>query len=107
MPCTYPATEVIPKSASKSAFINHSKSNIQDSSQGIPTSGTFNLNSSIPQVNRMLRSDIKLTIFNWNGLEVLEKHRFLCENYWTVRKVQDEAIKKYHMITTFIGCALD
>ena len=52
-------------------------------------------------------NDIKLPIFNGNGLEDPEQHWFLCEVVWTVRQVQYEAIKKSQMITTFRGRALE
>ena len=47
----------------------------------------------------MVGNDIKLPIFNGNGLEDPEQHWFLCE---AVRHVQDEAIKKAQMITTIM-----
>ena len=52
-------------------------------------------------------NNTNLLIFNGNGLEDLEQHWFLCEVLWTVRQVQDEAIKKVQMITTPRGRALD
>ena len=55
----------------------------------------------------MVGNDMKLPIFNGNGLEDPKKHWFLCEVVWTMRQVQDEAIKKDQMITTLKGCALD
>ena len=55
----------------------------------------------------MFVSDIKLPILNGNGLEDLEKHWFLCEVVWTVKQVQEEAIKRAHMIVTFRVRALD
>ena len=55
----------------------------------------------------MVGNDIKLSIFHGNGLEDLEKHWFLCEVVWTMRQVQDEAIKKAQTITILRGCALD
>ena len=55
----------------------------------------------------MAEANIKLPIFNGNGLEDLEQHWFLCEAIWTVQQIQDENIKKAHMITTLRGHALD
>ena len=52
-------------------------------------------------------NDIKLPIFNGNGLEDPSHHWFLCEFVWTVRQVQDEAINKSHMTTMLRGHALD
>ena len=52
-------------------------------------------------------NDIKLLTFKGNGSEDPEKHWFLCEVVWTVRQVQDEAIKRSQMITTLGGSALD
>ena len=52
-------------------------------------------------------SDIKFPIFNGNWLEDLEQHWFMCEAVWIVQQVQDEAIKRAQMITTFRGHALD
>ena len=51
-------------------------------------------------------NDIKLLIFNGNGVEYPEQHWFLCESMWTIRQIQDEAIKKAQMITTIRGNAL-
>ena len=55
----------------------------------------------------MAGNDIKFLIFNGNGLEDLKKHWFLYEAIWTMRHVQDEAIKKGQTITTLSGHALD
>ena len=104
---TSPTTEVRPKSALKCGFVNHSNSNSRDSNKGVPTCRTFNSNFSIPQVNKMSGSDIKLPRFNGNGLEDPEQHWFLCEVVCIVRQVLDEAIKKAQMITTFRDHALD
>ena len=52
-------------------------------------------------------TNIKLSIFNGNVLEYLEKHWFLCEVVWTMRQVEDGAIKKPQLITTLRGHALD
>ena len=52
-------------------------------------------------------NDIKLEIFNGNGLEDPEQHWSLYEVVWIVQKVQDEAIKKYHMIMTLKGHVLN
>ena len=51
--------------------------------------------------------DIKLPIFNGNGLEDPEQHLFLCEAVWTVRQIQDENIKKAQMITTLRGLTFE
>ena len=55
----------------------------------------------------MVGNDIKLPIFNENGLEDPQKHCFLCEFVQTVRQVQNEAIKGAQMITTLRGRALE
>ena len=55
----------------------------------------------------MAGTDIKLSIFNLNGLEDPEKHWFLYEDIWTVQHVQDEDIKKAHMVTNLRGHVLD
>ena len=78
-PHTYPGTEIRPKSALKCPFIIYSNSNSQDSSQGVPPGGTFNSNSTIPQVNKTSRSDIKLPLFSGNGLEYPDQPWFLYE----------------------------
>ena len=54
----------------------------------------------------MVGDDIKLPIFNGNGLEDREQHWFLCEVVWTVRQIHDENIKKAQMITTLRGRTL-
>ena len=55
-------------------FLNHSNSNSQDIIQGVSNSGTFNSNSTIPQIKKMSGSDIKLPLFNGNGLEYPKHH---------------------------------
>ena len=47
----------------------------------------------------MAGDNIKLPIFNGNGLEDLEQYWFLCEAVCTVRQILDENIKKEHMMT--------
>ena len=61
----------------------------------------------MPKTNIMAGNDIKLLIFNGNGLEHLEKHWFLCEAIWTMRQVQDEATNRDQMIPTLRGPVLD
>ena len=51
--------------------------------------------------------DIKLPIFNGNGLEEQEQHLFMCDAVCTVRQIQDQNIKKAQMITTLWGHALE
>ena len=55
----------------------------------------------------MVGTDIKLPIFNGNGLEDPEQHWFLGDTVWIVRQIQDENIKKEQMITTLWGHVLD
>ena len=55
----------------------------------------------------MAWNDIELPMSNGNGLADPEKNWFLCQAMWTLRHVQDDAIKKAHMITTLRGHALD
>ena len=59
-----------------------SNTNAVNSKQGSPISQNF-----LPIVlatNTMDGADIKLPIFNGNGLEDPEQHWFLCEAMWTV-----------------------
>ena len=55
----------------------------------------------------MVGADIKLPIFNGNGLEDPEQHWFLCEVLWNLPHIQDENIKKEQMIMTLRGQVLD
>ena len=55
----------------------------------------------------MVGDDVKLPLFHGNGTEDIEKYWFLCEVVWTIKKVQDEDIKKGQLETTFRGQALD
>ena len=96
--------EVRFRNSSPSRFVNTTNNNSGNSGQGSPASQTFF--PRVPRVNIMAGNDIKLSIFNGNGLEHLEKHWFLCEAIWTVQPVQDEAIKKEHIITTLRGHVL-
>ena len=54
----------------------------------------------VPTTNMMVGADIKLPIFNGNGLEDPEQYWFLCEDVRIVRQIQDENIKKAQMIST-------
>ena len=100
-PCTSP--EVRSKNSSPSVFFNISNNNYGNSKKGSYASQTFY--PAVPRTNIMDGNDTKLPIFNANGLEDPEKHWFLCEVVWTRWQVQDEAIKKEHMITTPRGHA--
>ena len=88
-----------------SGFLYTSNTNCENSGQVSPTSQTFY--PTIPRSNIMVGNDIKFPIFNENGLEDPKKHWFLCEPLWTMRQVQDEAIKKVQMITSLMGRVLD
>ena len=55
----------------------------------------------------MAGNDIKLPIFNGNGLEDPEQHWFLCESVWTMQQVQYEVIKQAQMIIILRGHALE
>ena len=93
------------RNTSPSGFANPTNSNSRNSSRRDPSSGNFNLG--VPRINRMVGNDIKFPIFNGKELEDPEQHWFLGNVVWTVRHVQDEAIKKSQMITTIRGRALD
>ena len=54
-----------------------SNTNTVNSGQGSTTSQNFV--STVPTTNTMAGDDIKLPIFNGNGLEDPEQHWFLCE----------------------------
>ena len=84
--------EVRSKKSSPSRFVNTSNTNCGNNGQGSLTSQKICL--IVPRTNIMAGNDIKLLIFNENGLEYLEQHWFLCEVVWTMQLVQDEAIKK-------------
>ena len=101
--CTSP--EVRCRNSYPSGFVNQDNNTSGNIKQGIPTSQTFN--PTLPRTNKMVENDIKLSIFNGNGLEDPEQHWFLWESVWTVQQVQDEAIEKAQMITTLRGRALD
>ena len=63
----YNSPEVISRDLSPSAFINTSSTNIINSRQG--SSAIQHFVSTIPIVNTMDEANIKLPIFNGNGLE--------------------------------------
>ena len=46
----------------------------------------------------MVGVDIKLPIFNGNGLEDPKKNWFVFESVWTVQLIQDENIKRAQMV---------
>ena len=78
-PTTLPTSpKVRDRNSSSSGFFNQSNSSGENNIQRIPTSRV------VPRTNIMVRNDIKLPIFNENGLEDPEKHWFLCEVVWTV-----------------------
>ena len=55
---------------------------------------TWELEVSMREAYQFLdKNDIKLPMFNGNGLEDPEKQWFLIEVVWIVRQVQDEEIK--------------
>ena len=64
-PCRY--MEVISRNSSPSGFVNTTNNNRGNNRQGSLGSQTFFPN--VPGVNIMARNDIKLPIFNGNGLE--------------------------------------
>ena len=97
--------EVRSRDLSPSTSVNMSITNTINRGQGIPTIPNFV--PTVPLANTMAGADIKLPIFNGNGLEYPDKHCFLCDDVWTVRQIQDENIKKAQMITTLRGHALD
>ena len=74
-PRTFP--EVRSRNSSPSGFVNKSNNSHGNSGRGIPTIQI------VPRMNRITRNDIKLPIFNGNGLEDLEQHWFLCKAIWT------------------------
>ena len=65
--------------------VNTSNTNTINSVQGSSTSQNFV--STIPAVNTMAGADIKLPIFNGNGLEDREIHWFLSEAVGTMRQI--------------------
>ena len=64
--------EVISRDLYPSAFVNTSSTNIVNSGQGSSTSQNFV--TTVLAINTMDGSNIKLPIFNGNGLEDLEQH---------------------------------
>ena len=74
--------KVISRDLSPSVFVNTSSTNAINCRQGSLASQKFV--SNVPTVNTMAGSDIKLPIFNGNGLKDLEKNWFLYEVIWTM-----------------------
>ena len=74
--------EVRSRNSSLSGFVNTSNTNAMSSRQGSLASQIFC--PTVIGVNIMARNDIKLPIFNGNGLEYSCQHWFLCESMWTV-----------------------
>ena len=91
---TNPRTSSVVRSrnSSPSIFLNTSNNNSGNSGHGSPASQ--NLCPRAQGVNIMDGNDIKLLIFNGNGLENQEKIWFLCEVVWTMQQVEGDAIKK-------------
>ena len=56
--------------------------------------------SNVPTTNTMAGTEIKVPIFNGNGLDDPKQHWFICEVVWIVRQIQYENIKKAQMIMT-------
>ena len=50
---------------------------------------------------KMVGDDVKLPLFHGNETKDLKKYWFLYEAVWTVKKVQDEDIKKGQLATNF------
>ena len=75
---SHPSLEVRLRNSSPNGFLNQSNNNRGNRRQGIPTK------QAIPRMNIIIGNDIKLTIFNINGLEDPKQHWFLCEDMWTI-----------------------
>ena len=97
--------EVRSRTSSLERVVNTGTSSDSTSAQGIPPSLDYPLD--ILNTKSMAGEDIRLPTFNGNGVEDLEKHRFLCEAVWTIHQVQNEDIRKAQMIMTLQGRALD
>ena len=80
-PHIYLISEVRPKSVSKCFLSNPINNNSHDSGQNVLTTGPSHSGSSSPQRNRMVEDDMRLPIFNGNGLEDPKQHWFLCEYF--------------------------
>ena len=74
--------DVRSRNTSPNGFANQTDNNSGNNSKVTPIGGIFN--STIRRVNKMVGNDLKLPIFNKNGLEKPEKHWFLCEVVWTM-----------------------
>ena len=74
--------EVRSRDLSPSNSVNTITTNTINSRQGSSTSPNFV--STLPAANAMVGDDIKLPIFNGNGMEDPKQHWFLCEVVWTV-----------------------
>ena len=48
----------------------------------------------------MVGDEMKLPIFNGNGIDDLEQYWFLCEAIWTARQTIDDDVKKSQLATT-------
>ena len=90
---------------SPSDSVNTSTTNTVNSRQGSSTHPNFV--PTVPPANIMDGANIKLPIFNGNGLEDANQHLFLCDTVWTVQQIQDENIKKEQMIMMLRGRALE
>ena len=55
----------------------------------------------------MVGDEMKLPIFNGNGIDDSEQYWFLCEAVWTTRQSVDDDIKRIPLATTLRGHALD
>ena len=67
---------------SPSNYVHTSNTNTVNRGQGSPNSQNFV--PAVPLTNTMAGDDIKLPIFNGNGLEDPEQHWFICEVVWIV-----------------------
>ena len=55
----------------------------------------------------MAGNEMKLPIFNGNGIDDPEQYWFLCEAIWTTRQTTDDDVKKIHRATTLRCLALE
>jgi len=53
-----------------------------------------------------MANKIKLPVFHGNGFEDPEQHLFLCDVVWGSKQIQDDDVKKGHLMTTFSDRAL-
>jgi hypothetical protein len=81
------------------AALSNQSSQSYQSTQSTVTSSSVHTQSR--NLGRSMEDEMRLPIFRGDGSEDLDQHWFLCEVVWSIKQVNDEAVKRDQFSTTF------